>query len=326
MAKRLLVLAILATLTATALAQTSEPAPHPLPLRAELKAERTLVFPQTPIRLRFTLVNPTDEVVEFAVPALQEPPTAITLPRSIAFGTADSPALSVVFEHDPPVDVGAIESDAESQVTLRLAPHSSVGAVYDIASLHRMFRYPGVYHVTWSPLGGHVPAATATVRVEGRKVAILVTDYGKVKFSLMYNKAPQNVANFLELAREKFYDGKLLHRIVSGYIIQGGSPDGTSRGMRPDGKTVPAEFHDAPFIPGTLAMAHKPDEPDSASCQFFISLSRLPQLDGKYTVIGQATDEESLQTLRKLAELATDRRGRPLRPVIIRFFTIRDAD
>jgi peptidyl-prolyl cis-trans isomerase B (cyclophilin B) len=192
-------------------------------------------------------------------------------------------------------------------------------------SLYRPLRYVGNYRLEWQPLGGRVEPASVTFRVEQPKEAVLVTDYGKITFALMYDKAPRNVENFLELLRERFYDGKTIHRVVPGFIIQGGSPDGSGTGIRPDGKFVDAEFSDAPFELGTLAMARKPSDPDSASCQFFISLARLKELDGKYTVIGQAKDEESLRTLRQLGELPTTKDGRPVRPLQIRFFTLVDV-
>ena len=146
-----------------------------------------------------------------------------------------------------------------------------------------------------------MPTASLSFRVETRKDAVLVTDYGKITFSLLYERAPRNIENFLDLMRDRFYDGKAIHRVVPHFIIQAG------------------------FEPGTLAMARKPSDPHSASCQFFISLARLPELDGKYTVIGQARGEESLRTLQILSELPTNAQGRPVRPLAIRFFTLVDV-
>ena len=73
-------------------------------------------------------------------------------------------------------------------------------------------------------------------------------------------------------------------------------------------------------------MARKQSDPHSASCQFFITLARQPDLDGQHTVIGHASDDESQRTLRRISELATDDDGRPLRPVIIRFLTLVEID
>lgn len=322
---------LLATVgVATALAQ--EPAdqgPGPVEsLRAEATVERTLFSPSQPALVRFTLFNPTSEPIE--IPVLQEgnSPDTITLPRSLIIGTPEQPALFLSYEDRKPVPIrpeSRIGNDGTMGI-LRLAPRASVGAEVDLRGMHRLMRYTGICRVEWQPLGGRVGPANVSFRIEARKDAVLVTDYGKTTFSLQYDQAPHNVENFLELVRQRFYDGKSIHRLIPTFIIQGGSPDGTGTGIRPDGKLVAAEFHDAPFDLGTLAMARKPSDPDSASCQFFISLARLPALDGKYTVIGQARDEESLRTLRQIAELPTDEDGRPLRPLTIRFFTLVDAE
>jgi len=303
-------------------------APDPIrSLRAEATIQRRLFSPSQPIPVRFTLFNPTTEAIELPVTREGDDQDVITLPRSVIIGTSQQPALFISYESEKPVAVQTNpggDTDARPGV-LRLAPRASVGAEIDLNPVYRLLRYSGSYQLEWQPLGGRVAAVSLSFRVEPRKDADLITDYGKITFSLMYDKAPRNVENFLELARQRFYEGKTIHRIIPGFIIQGGSPDGSGTGFRPDGKFVPAEFHDIPFEPGTLAMARKPSDPDSASCQFFISLARLPELDGKYTVIGQARGEESFRTLQKLEQLPTTRDGRPARPVKIRSISLVDA-
>ena len=294
--------------------------------RAEITAARTLFTPAQPVVVRFTLVNPTDETIELEGAGAGGEPDAISLPQSLITGTADQPALFISYENEKPVPIlpESQNPQADSQTVLRLAPHTALGAEIDVCRLYRSLRYSGTYRLEWRPPGGQIPPASLCFRVETQKDAVMVTDYGKVTFTLMYDQAPRNVENFLELIRDRFYDGKTIHRIIPGFILQGGSPDGSAGGARPDGKRVPAEFHDYAFDLGTLAMARKPGDEDSASCQFFVSLARLPELDGKYTVIGQARDEESLRTLQVLAALPTDGKGRPLRPLTIRFFTLVD--
>jgi cyclophilin family peptidyl-prolyl cis-trans isomerase len=296
-------------------------------LRPEVAADRALFYPSQPIAVRFTLFNPTDEPIELPVVRAPEAPDGITLPRSLIVGSSAQPALSVAYESESPVPIQPTSGNPEpgEQTTLRLAPRASIGAEVNLAELHRQLRYSGDYRLEWQPLGDAVAPVSLAFRVETRKDAVLVTDYGKITFSLLYDRAPQNIANFLELVRTRFYDGKSIHRIVPHFIIQGGSPDGTGKGTRADGKLVPGEFHDTPFELGTLAMARKPNDPDSASCQFFVSLGRLPELDGKYTAIGQARDEESLRTLQILSELPTNSQGRPTRPLAIRFLTLVDV-
>lgn len=296
-------------------------------LRAEVSAERTLFYPGQPIAVRFTLFNPTDEAIEIPVVRASGASDGIALPRGLILGDADQPALSLTYENERPVFIQP-ESDTEEtdrSEVLRLAPRASIGAELDLSKLCRQLRYSGEHRLEWQPLGGAAVPASLSFRVETRKDAVLVTDYGKITFTLMYDRAPSNIDNFLDLVRTRFYDNKTIHRVVPHFIIQGGSPDGTGKGVRPDGKLVPGEFHDTPFELGTLAMSRKRSDPDSASCQFFVSLARLPELDGKYTVIGQATDEESLRTLQVLSELPTNDQGRPTRPLAIRFLTLVDT-
>jgi peptidyl-prolyl cis-trans isomerase B (cyclophilin B) len=315
-------------LVALAQEPTEEP-PDPIQfLRAEATVERTLFSPAQPIAVRFTLFNPTADPIEIPAARTTGEPDGIALPRALITGTSERPALFIAAENEKPVPMRPEAQTANDEVldALCLAPHASLGAQIDLRGMHRLLRYSGNYELQWQPLGGRVETATVAFRVEARKDAVLVTDYGKTTFALLYDKAPRNVENFLELVRERFYDGKTIHRIERDFVIQGGSPDGSRTGIRPDGKLIPAEFHDTPFELGTLAMARKPRDPDSASCQFFVGLARLPELDGKYTVIGQARDEESQRALRQIAELPTDGQGRPLRPPIIRFFTLVDAE
>ncbi|MEP0848362.1 MAG: peptidylprolyl isomerase [Phycisphaerae bacterium] len=300
-------------------------------LRAEVLAERTLLSPSQPLRVRLVLTNPTSQPIELAADSAAAP-SCVQLPEALVFGAADRPALTISLDRDAPMPVRpppAASQPASQPVgatRITLAPGTVLGREIDLREYQRSLRYSGEYRVDWSPLGDNGPRATATLRVEPRKTAILVTDYGKITFRLAYDSAPRNVENFVELARSRFYDGLTFHRIIADYIIQGGSPDGANAGMRPDGRTVPAEFGPTPFTIGTLAMARRPNAPDSASCQFFISLARCQELDGQYTVIGQASDDESLRTLQQLSALPTDANNRPTRPVVIRFLTLVDVE
>ena len=326
---RLAALVILAAGVAASGAQTPsvEPAPAAGSLRAEMALERTLFQPSQSIPVRFTLFNATDETVELPLTCMPAEADAITLPRELIIGTREQPRLFIAFENERAAAVRLTSPEGEHghAGVLRLAPRAAIGAEFDLATVHRLVRYSGHYRLEWQPLGETVAPIVRTFRVEPRKDAVLVTDYGKITFSMAYDEAPLNVENFLGLVRDRFYDGKSIHRVVPGFIIQGGSPDGNRTGVRPDGKLVPAEFRDVPFVAGTLAMARKPNDPDSASCQFFVSLARLEELDGNYTVIGQASDEESLRTLQLIEQLPTDEEDRPLRPVAIRFFTLVDV-
>jgi cyclophilin family peptidyl-prolyl cis-trans isomerase len=316
-------LASLVTLTITAglhAAESEAPATQGAePLRAEITTSRGLYSPNRPIWVRFTLYNISDQPVEIPLHAPPDDNGTVALPLEIVLGTPEAPALCVAYRDEKPVHVPApAPSLTGSAGTLRLGPRAYLGLELDLREHYRALRYSGTYRLEWRPLNGRAGTAGAEFQVEPRKDAIIVTDKGKITCRLLYDAAPRNVEGFLELVKQGFYDGKPIHRIVPGFLIQAGCPKGDGTGIRPDGKLLPAEFHDAPFLPGTLAMARKPSDPNSASCQFFITLARLPELDGQYTVIGQASDEESLRTLNAIAAEPTDRNDRPRLPVVIR--------
>ena len=111
---------------------------------------------------------------------------------------------------------------------------------------------------------------------------IMETSKGKVVIELLPDVAPKHVARIKELAREKFYDGVVFHRVIDGFMAQGGDPTGTGGSELPD---VEAEFSDEPFVRGTVGMA-RAQSPDSANSQFFIMFAPAPPLDGNYTVVG----------------------------------------
>ena len=117
--------------------------------------------------------------------------------------------------------------------------------------------------------------------------AILKTVHGEITIKFYPQKAPITVARITELIQSKFYNGVTFHRVVPNFVVQGGDPSGT--GSNGSGQTLPAEFNDIPHVKGAVAMARKRDT-NSADSQFYIALSRLKHLDGKYTVFGQVTE------------------------------------
>lgn len=112
----------------------------------------------------------------------------------------------------------------------------------------------------------------------------LETDYGKVEIELYPNDAPKTVARIKELVGKGFYDGLTFHRVVPGFVVQGGDPSGNGTGG--SGQNLEAEFNSRQHVEGTVAMARAQD-PNSADSQFYISLGRHPHLDNQYTVFGQ---------------------------------------
>lgn len=110
---------------------------------------------------------------------------------------------------------------------------------------------------------------------------------GQVVIEMRPDLAPKHVARIKELVREGFYDGLTFHRVIPGFMAQGGDPRGNGTGG--SGTNIPAEFSDEPHERGTLSMARSRN-PDSADSQFFIVFAKAPHLDGQYTVWGQVTE------------------------------------
>ena len=116
---------------------------------------------------------------------------------------------------------------------------------------------------------------------------ILTLDNGPVTIRLRPDLAPKHVARIKELAREGFYDGIVFHRVIPGFMAQGGDPQG--QGYGGSGKKIKAEFSDAQHVRGVCSMARS-QNPDSADSQFFICFDDASFLDGQYTVWGEVTD------------------------------------
>ncbi len=123
--------------------------------------------------------------------------------------------------------------------------------------------------------------------IEGQATAMTIeTEYGTIEIELFPKDAPNTVARIQELAKAGFYNGLTFHRVVPGFVVQGGDPQGNGTGG--SGQKLKAEFNARKHVEGTLAMARAQDK-DSADSQFYISLGAHPHLDGSYTVFGQVT-------------------------------------
>lgn len=120
----------------------------------------------------------------------------------------------------------------------------------------------------------------------GGTMMTIETKYGPVEIELYPTDAPKTVARISELAKKGFYDGLSFHRVVPGFVVQGGDPQGNGTGG--SGQNLPAEFNARNHVEGTVAMARAGD-PNSADSQFYISLGTHPHLDRNYTVFGQVT-------------------------------------
>ena len=143
-----------------------------------------------------------------------------------------------------------------------------------------------------------------------------------MKAELYPEIAPNTVNNFISLVKKGFYDGLTFHRVIRGFMIQGGCPDGN--GMGGPGYSSKGEFsqngfrNDLAHDPGVLSMA-RAMHPDSAGSQFFIMHEKAPHLDGAYAAFGKIT--EGMYVVNRIAETATDYSDRPLEPQVIKKVT-----
>lgn len=161
-----------------------------------------------------------------------------------------------------------------------------------------------------------VEAAQKTLDLKNKKYQLeLDTSAGKITLDLWSDVAPGHVANILGLAKIGYYDGLIFHRIINGFMIQGGCPEGTGTGG--PGYTIKAEFNKMKHEPGVLSAARTSD-PNSAGSQFFICLGAHPHLDGQYTAFGKTADAASLEVVKTIGKVPVDRNDRPQQPVTIK--------
>jgi len=146
---------------------------------------------------------------------------------------------------------------------------------------------------------------------------IITTKFGDIEVELYSDSAPKTVENFKDLTKKGFYDGLIFHRIVPGFVIQGGDPytrNTTNRsrwGTGGPGLNIKAEFNKNTHTRGVLSMARSQD-PDSAGSQFFIVLKDSNFLDGQYTIFGKVTS--GMDAVDKIATLKTDHADAPINP------------
>ena len=157
------------------------------------------------------------------------------------------------------------------------------------------------------------------------KAIIEMENGGKMTLELYPEKAPKTVANFVKLAKSGFYNGIIFHRVIAGFMIQGGDPTGT--GMGGPGHTIVGEFaangiaNDLKHTRGVISMARAYD-PNSAGSQFFIMHADAPHLDGQYAAFGKMTD--GFETLDEIARVRTNFSDKPLREQKMKSVTIEE--
>lgn len=164
--------------------------------------------------------------------------------------------------------------------------------------------------------------------LKGEEVAVLETTEGKIVVRFFGDKAPGHVKNFKSLVKKGFYNGTYFHRVIPGFMIQGGDPntkdkDAGNDGMGGPGYSVKAEFNDVKHVAGILSMARSAD-PNSAGSQFFIMDGVSTHLDGQYTAFGQVI--KGMDVVKKIVSAKTVQDGRensrPVKPVVIKKATL----
>ncbi|MBT3514982.1 MAG: peptidylprolyl isomerase [Nitrospina sp.] len=130
-----------------------------------------------------------------------------------------------------------------------------------------------------------------TKLVSAQEIALIETKFGKIEMGFFEDKAPGHVKNFKDLAKKGFYDGTIFHRVIPGFMVQGGDPntkgdDRSTHGIGGPGYSIKAEFNDTQHKRGILSMARSQD-PNSAGSQFFIVVKDAGFLDGQYTAFGK---------------------------------------
>ncbi len=174
-------------------------------------------------------------------------------------------------------------------------------------------------------------AALQAAKGKGKKVALdyantiatLQTDLGEIQIKFFYDKAPKHVENFVDLSASGFYDGTFFHRVIPGFMIQGGDPNT----KKPEDSSHPygtggngtnrikAEFNDTPHKRGIVSMARSSD-PNSASSQFFVVVKDSNFLDGQYTAFGEVIS--GMEVADKIANAPRGANDRPNQPVHIK--------
>ena len=152
-----------------------------------------------------------------------------------------------------------------------------------------------------------------TALVSAEEIAVIETKFGKIEIQFFEDKAPGHVKNFKDLANKGFYDGTIFHRVIPGFMIQGGDPntkgdDRSTHGMGGPGYSIKAEFNDTPHKRGILSMARSQD-PDSAGSQFFVVVKDSGFLDGQYTAFGKVLT--GMAVADQIVNSPRDRRDNP---------------
>lgn len=168
--------------------------------------------------------------------------------------------------------------------------------------------------------GGEDPALPAPEKIPAVKAVVVVPRFGEFRVRFFRDEVPNHVAAFLTLAGSGFYDGMSFHRVIPRYLVQTGDPASRDEDLHNDGAggpgwSLPAEPTSRTHRRGTVSMAWRGDDPASAGSQWFVTLSDLPELDGRATPIGEVVD--GMETVDRISQAPTYRNRNPLNRVIL---------
>jgi len=324
-----------------------DPAKNYFPvLRAELAPVQKLYFVGEPLLVDFQIVNTSDDPALLRVPyqASAAPAVEATegLPLEYVFsrkpqgeGMTGRRALVLHAFGDMIYDLGNNVTSPTSAPAdpIIIRPHGQVGCRVDLTKYYPSLTRPGRFYAEWRPCNEALKSSPVELRIMTEEKATIEVrigenkDVDKMELLFFYDKAPNHVENFLDLARHQFYDGTLFHRVIKGFMVQGGDPlttdpsnkDAWGTGRGP--KTLKQEFNDTAFASGILGAARGPDV-NSASCQFYIVTGEASHLTGQYTAFGKLADQASLKVAEKISKVAVGQRDRPNAPVKIERITV----
>lgn len=180
-----------------------------------------------------------------------------------------------------------------------------------------------------------VPTALAEARYNSKEIgemqnsiAVIETQFGNMEISFKPEVAPNHVRQFIKLAKSGFYDGTSFHRVIPGFMIQGGCPhskkeDRSLHGTGGPGYNIAAEFNATPHKRGIVSMA-RAQNPDSAGSQFFICVANAPSLDGQYTVFGEVI--VGMDVADRIVAQSRDRNDNPLAKIEMKVKIIEAQD
>jgi peptidyl-prolyl cis-trans isomerase B (cyclophilin B) len=262
---------------------------------------------------------------------------SVLVPAKVWF----APSQPDEFRNDSKDDVTLVLTDFAGKVLPpKGAADVEAGKTADAKAMFPQLSTPGTYVLYAVPKGKQLPEFVGTpcvvevrgdkqmanevnvTRIEPLRYAAMDTPHGPITMIFFYDVAPNTVDSFLRLASGGYYDGLTFHRIVPGFVIQGGDPKGNGTGG--PGYNVDAEFNDRKHEAGVLSMARAQDF-NSAGSQFFICLdyAQTKQLDNKYTAFGQVTDGMKVVNEIAATPLADPQNGTPKTPQVIQKVTVK---